>query len=207
MDQLEIMRRQLEAMKQQLDTQQIINKDLLRKIMRRKASWLNRLVAFEILFLPLGYLMFAGICAFYDISQLYAVSFLIFCGIDVAFDWRLVRIPPAMFGSASIIELKKFILKQKKGRFIQTCIMLPLAIVWLIAFFAAMERSSDMTVSGDITDAAMTGGVFGAAIGAVVGVVVVIIIYRRMSRTNDDLLRDISDLENDSAPSPDQSMK
>ena len=67
MEELEIMRMQLDALKQQLDTQEIINRDLLRKIMRRKASWLNRLVNFETIALPRTYQLFVGRTAEYVI--------------------------------------------------------------------------------------------------------------------------------------------
>ena len=47
MEELEIMGRQLEAMKQSLDTQQIINKKLLCKLIRKRSSWLNSFVISE----------------------------------------------------------------------------------------------------------------------------------------------------------------
>ncbi|MDE6715314.1 MAG: hypothetical protein K2J74_02405 [Muribaculaceae bacterium] len=197
MDQLEIMREQLAAMKQQLDTQQIINQDLLRKIMRGKASWLNRFVNIEIISIPFVYLLFVLISAGYGISQWYAASFLILASIDSAFDWRFVRISPRMFSTVSILELKKFLLKQKRGRFIQTSISAPLAAIWVVAFFAAIASTTNISVSSDFVDAAKTGGLIGGLIGAIVGLIAVIALYRKMQSTNDDLLRDIRDMENE----------
>lgn len=201
MEELEMMRIQLDALKQQLDTQQIINKDLLRKIMRRKASWLNRFVNFEIVALPLTYLLFVGISVFYGISQWYAFLFLVFGAIDTAFDWRAVRIPPSMFGTASILDLKRLLLRQKKMRFVQTCIGAPLAIIWIAAFFYEMLTHSFQTIPHEIMHNASSyisvGGLTGAFIGIITGVITIIIIYHKMQHTNDDLLRDIHDLEND----------
>lgn len=197
MDQLEIMREQLAAMKQQLDTQQIINHELLRKIMRGKASWLNRFVNIEIISIPFVFLLFVIISVGYGISQWYALSFLILASIDSAFDWRFVRIPPRMFSCVSILELKKFLLKQKRGRFIQTCISAPLVVIWVVAFFAAIATETKLSVSSDFMESVKTGGLIGGLIGAIVGLIVVIILYRKMQRTNDDLLRDIRDIENE----------
>lgn len=197
MEELEIMRQQLTSMKQQLDTQKIIHKDLLRKIMRGKASWLNKFVYIELLTLPLIYLLLLIICGGYGISHWYATSFIILGILDVAFDWRTVRIPSKLFGTSTILGLKKFLLRQMKERFIQTCIGLPLAIIWLIAFFMAIVASMDINASDDIMRAARTGGVAGGIAGGIIGAIVVIILYKRIQRTNTNLLNDIRELEND----------
>ena len=196
MEEIEIMRQQLAAMKRQLDTQQIVNRELLRKVMRGKASWLNKFVNIEIITLPVVYLLFVIISAAYGISQWYAFAFLILSALDTVFDWRTVRIPTDMFGSASILELKKFLLRQKRERYIQICVGIPLCIMWIIAFFTAMVRKVDMT-SDDLEQAVRAGGLFGGIIGGMVGVVVVIVLYRKIQRTNDTLLRDIHDIESE----------
>lgn len=199
MDEIEIMRQQLTAMKRQLDTQQIVNKELLRKVMRSKASWLNRFVSIEIITLPVVYLLFVIISAAYGVSQWYAFSFLIMSALDTAFDWRTVRISSDMFGSASILELKKFLLRQKRERLIQACVGAPLCIIWVVAFFLAMVANIDVMSSGDLEQVVKTGGLIGGIAGGVVGGVVMIVLYRKMQRTNDTLLGDIRDLEEDMA--------
>ena len=197
MEELEIMRMQLDALKQQLDTQQIINRDLLRKIMRRKASWLNRLVNFETIALPLTYLLFVGMSAAYGISQWYAFVFLVFGAVDTAIDWRAIRIPPSLFGTASILDLKKLLLKQKKIRFIQTCIGAPIGIVWMICYFTQILTHSFMTLPSEICSEARLSGTIISIAATAVGVIIIVILYHMMQRTNDDLLRDIHDLEKD----------
>lgn len=197
MEELEMMRIQLDALKQQLDTQQIINKDLLRKIMRRKASWLNKFVNLETISLPFIYLLLVSICAVYGISQWYAFIYLIFGAIDTAFDWRAVRIPPSMFGTASILDLKRLLLKQKKIRFVQTCIGVPIGIIWMICFFAQVLTNSIMTLPAEISSEVKLSGTIITLGATAVGVIIIIILYRMMQHTNDDLLRDIHDLEND----------
>ena len=68
MEELEIMGRQLEAMKQSLDTQQIINKKLLCKLIRKLSSWLNSFVISEIIALPLVPRIFVSYCSLKGIS-------------------------------------------------------------------------------------------------------------------------------------------
>lgn len=198
MEEIEIMRQQLVTLKKQLDTQQIVNKELLRKVMRSKASWLNRYVNFEIITFPLVYLFFVIISAVYGISQWYAFIFFIIGGLDTALDWRTVRIPSDLFGSASILELKKFLLRQKRERHIQMFVTAPLCVLWIIAFLTAMMKNIDVP-SSELEQVVRTGGVAGGIIGGIIGVVVMLILYRKMQRTNDTLLRDIRELEKEAA--------
>ena len=198
MEELEIMRQQLCAMKRQLDTQQIVNKELLCKVMRGKASWLNKFVKIEIVMLPFLILIILAVSSFYGVSGRYALIYAVLCVLDVALDWRVVRIPPKMFGTASILDLEKFLLRQKKERFVQTCVMLPIAIVWLVAFCYAIFVNPNNPFIHDNPEYAKICGVVSGIIGGIVGIIAVVVIYRKMQRTNDTLLRDIHDLENES---------
>ncbi len=198
MDELELMRQQLKEMKRRLDTQQIVNNELLRKLMCRRASWLNKFVILEILFLPLTYLVFAAISAGNGVSQWYALVYLILGAIDTLVDFRTVRIPSQLFSNASIIQLRKFLIRQKKERFIQTIISTPLVIIWLIAFGIAISAKINISEPcHDVCDAAKIGGIIGGIVGTIIGTAVVIILYKKMQRTQDSLLSDISDLEAD----------
>lgn len=193
MNQLEEMRSQMAAMKSKLDTQQIVNKELMRKIMSNKASWLNLLVKAELFALPLIFIILAGICILFDISQWYSISFLILGGIDTGLDLKTVRIPGSLFGSTSIIELKRFLVRQKKERFIQTTIMSVISIIWLIMFILSITKSS--FVSSNKINLIETYGLIGGSIG--ISLIVIVILYQKMQRTNDHILADIEELEKD----------
>lgn len=196
MDELEIMRGQLAAMKQKLESQQIINAELMRSVMRGKALWLNKLVNIEIILVPFLYLFFVGICALLDVSQWFSFSYLVLSVVDVYFDRRTIRIPARMFSESSILDLKRCLLRQKRERFIQVCVATPAVVVWLVLF--AMNILEKTAVADEIRNMgkAGIGGVVGAVIGAVIGIIVIVILYRKMQGTNDDLLRDIRNLEN-----------
>ncbi len=196
MEELDIMRRQLAEMKQMLDTQQIINNELMNKVMRSKASWLNRFVKAELILIPLVYLLFVAICHYYGISQWYAFTVLVFGGIDTLIDIRTVRIPAGLFSTSSILDLKKFLLRQKRERFIQTCISGTTCVIWLILFCYAMftSNSTEFT-NNDIWQGARIGGIVGSIIGAVIGIIAFVIIYRKMQSTNDAIIKDINELQ------------
>lgn len=178
----------MDAMKRNLDKELIVNDRLLRSVMRHEASWLNKFVTWEFIMLPILYLMFVGICAFFHVSQWYAFTLLILSLIDVVVDMRTFRISPKVFSTCTMLEVRRLLLKQKRERFIHVCIALPLAIVWLILMLNAIATASDPLA----TDHALNfAGVIGGIIGGLIGGLVVIVIYRKAQRTNDTLLSDI----------------
>ena len=185
MEQLDILKQEMAQLKRNLDKEQIVNDRLLRTVMRQKASWLNRFVIVEFIMLPVLYLMFAGICAFFHVSQWYAVTLLIFSFIDVAVDMRTFRISPKVFSTCTMLEVRHMLVKQKKERFIHMCIALPIAIVWLILMLNAIANASDPSATDHTLNFA---GVIGGIIGGVVGGIVVFVIYRKAQRTNDTLI-------------------
>lgn len=194
MDEFEIMRQQLASMKQQLDTQKIVNKELMCKVMKAKTSWLNRLVKAEFFIIPVAFLILLAICHYYGISQWYSISFLVVGGIDAILDIRTVRIPSEIFSSYSIIDLKKFMSRQKKGRFTQTCIGTAFCVVWLMLFFYSLSTSA---ASPQCDDPAMDAGIFGGIIGVIVSGIAIVIIYRKIQRTNDEIMNEIDKFENE----------
>lgn len=198
MDELEIMRQQLLVMKQRLDTQQIINSELMRRVMRSKASWLNKFVITEIILLPFLFLFILGFCDGAEISTWYAYAYLVLAGIDVVLDYKTVRIAPKKFGESSILELKKYLLKQKHQRFVQTLVATPLAIAWMVLFILDLYGSPlfGSTNGGDEKSMLFPALITGF-IGITLGVIIIIVLYKKIQSTNDELLRDIQNLETD----------
>lgn len=172
-------------LKRNLDKEQIVNDQLLRTVMRQRASWLNKFVIGEFIMLPILYLMFVGICAFFHVSQWYALTLLILSLIDVAVDMRTFRISPKVFSTCTMLEVRSLLKKQKKERFIHLCIALPLAIVWLVLSLSAIANASDPLATDHTLNFA---GVIGGVIGGLIGGSIVIVIYRKAQRTNDTLI-------------------
>lgn len=195
MEELDIMRRQLAEMKESLDTQKIVNDTLMRKIMKGNASWLNKYVVFQFVALPLTYLFFVGMSAWAGISQWYALIYLVFATIDSLLDWKTVRIPPSFFGTSSLVELRRKLIRQKRERFIQICVMLPLSVIWVAAFFTELYIKVGAGHMGEFEQIAAYGGIAGGIIGGILGFIAVILLYRKMQVTNDTLLKDLDNLE------------
>lgn len=165
----------------------------MRKVMRGNASWMNVLVKSEFVILPLIFLLLVGLCYVYGISQWYSFTFLIFGSIDAVLDLRTIRIPNSLFSSTPVIEIKRYLVRQKKERFIQTCIMGVLSIVWLSLFINAVCCTNLFFFSDKSTDMVDVVGLIFAGIG--VSLIVIIILYKKMQRTNDRILADIDELE------------
>ncbi|MDE5870041.1 MAG: hypothetical protein K2H18_07395 [Muribaculaceae bacterium] len=195
MDNLEIMRQQLSSLKEQLDTQKIINKELMSKVMRNKASWLNVFVNIEIVTLPIIYFIVAGASSALGISQWYGEILLFFATVDVILDWYLIRISPKKFSKLSIIELKRFLYKQKKYRLIQTIVMAPISVIWVIAFFRAFFSKLYIFPMAEIPTSIKAGFWICLAAAIVASIIVVIVLFKKMQRTNDALISDITELE------------
>lgn len=190
MDELNILKEEMATLKRSLDKEKIVNDKLMRTVMKQKSSWLNTFVKVEFILLPILYLMFAGICAFFHVSQWYAVILLVLSLMDVLVDMRTFRISPKVFSTHSMLEVRRLLVKQKKERFIHLCISFPLAIVWLILMLNAIANASDPHA----TDHAINfAGVIGGLMGGVAGGIVVLVIYRKAQKTNDFIIDEIPD--------------
>lgn len=190
MDELNILKEEMKALKQSLDKEQIINEKLMRTVMRQRVSWMDIFVKAEFVILPITYIIFVIACAFFEISQWYAFTFLIIGLIDAAVDLRTFRISPKIFSRCSMMEVRKLLIKQKKERFIHLCIAFPLAIVWLVLFANAIFNSQLMSIGNDPMSYA---GIIGGVIGGVIGGIVVMVIYRKAQKTNDTIIDDLNE--------------
>lgn len=186
MDQLDILKEEMAALKRNLDKEQIINDKLMRKVMKQQASWLNTFVKAEFISIPFIWLIFAAFSAYANISIWYANAFVIIGVLDALFDLRTMRIPPKIFSTYTMLEMRQFLIRQKKERLIHVCVATPLAVIWVLLFGnAAFHRSSD--------DPAVYGGIIGGIVGLCIAIPIIIILYRKAQKTNDTLLDDISE--------------
>lgn len=192
MDELEKLRVEMDALKRNLDKQQIVNKDLMRTVMKQRASWLNNLVIGEIVLLPVLFIMFMAMCVGLHVSVWFAVALLVIGGIDTAFDWRTLRISPRLISTSSIMQLRRTLVKQKKQRFWQTVIGTVLAIIWLILFASAALHADGLAEEDHLIN---FGGAIGGVFGGIFGGIAVVWIYKKAQKTNDDILSDLGEIE------------
>lgn len=190
MDELNILKEEMARLKQSLDKEQIVNDKLMRTVMRQRVSWMNVFVKSEFIILPITFIIFVIACAFFGISQWYAIAYLIIGLLDAVVDLRTFRISPKIFSTWSMMEVRKLLIKQKKERFIHLCIAFPIAILWLVLFAKAIFDNQAKAFG---TDPDGYVGICGGIIGAIIGGISVIIIYRKAQKTNDTIIDDLNE--------------
>jgi len=191
LQELEALKAEMATLKQNLNKEQIINKDLLRTVMRQKSSWINKFVKFETIILIPTYLMIALICYFSHVSQWYAFVFLVLAGIDNLVDYRTYCIPAKLFSTSTMVEIRNRLIRQKKERFIHLCISLPACLIWLGALGYEMCQSfgKDDVSRFFVNEGSLIGGI----VGGIIGLTVVLVLHFKAQRTNDLLLGEIHD--------------
>ena len=108
-----------------------------------------------------------------------------------------LRISARLFSNSSIIDLKKFLVKQKKQRFYQTSISLPLSLVWVILFAYQISNHIAIQRTNQVDANALVGMNIGTVVGVILAIFVVVALYQKMQRTNDRILSDINQLESE----------
>ncbi len=182
------------SLKESLKKSEIVTKNLMLTVMRQKSSWLNNLVWGEVIAAPFLMLLIAGECIYAGISVWFFIVGAVALIIDVILDFKTARISPKDFYTMDMLSLRRKLVKQKRQRGIQFVIELPLAMIWGSWFAFAFFMSS-------FGKKIATGGEEFWIIIGIVGVINLIIIgvciglYGKMQRTNDDLIRQIDEME------------
>lgn len=195
MDELMEMRRQLAAVKEALDREQIANRQLLKRVMSSKASMLNRVVLWELIALPFIVVILLANCAFYDATTWVAWVFMIMAGIDIALDFKTLRVPVRDVNEMPTLELRRKLLRQRKQRNVQTIVMLILVVPWV--FWAYVEWFKPMDYIGAIKSG--DPGVWSiiAMLGLLlaVGILFALWLLRKINRVSDSMVAELNEPE------------
>ncbi len=186
-NELEQMRAQLEIMKQKLSRQKIVNDNLISKAMSNRMSWIKRFVWIEILvFIPFIAVIYAVFVAAFHISLwLYAVI-LAACMVDVYSDYRINKMNQSDWLAENLVETGRKLVRMKRQRRISFFISVVATVVIFGYFCYEMLAFAGPDIKYADGIGCMTGGVCGLAVAY--------IIYRRMQRTNDDLINQIEEM-------------
>lgn len=192
MNELEIMKEQLELMKEKLNSQAIINNRLLRSSIRERLSWTKRYTYVEIfLLLPFIYFMYAGLTYQIGLSWwLYAYT-VFMCTADVGLDFWInnIYISRRDYQNKNLLMLGKKIARQKQLRWNSLLFGMILLFPWLC--WLGYELHNHIPANE------WTGIFIGLIVGTVIGLVIGLVILLRMQRTNENLLDEINDIEDE----------
>ena len=198
-NELEIMRTQLNALKSQLAQQEIVTENLIIDAMKKKMTWIKKYVFFQICLIPVLAIIWAAIIPMCGISWWNYAFLLIMCCIDVFADYRITvtALSNDDYLRGNLVTTVKKLLKMKRYRALQMAICIPLIIVWLL--WAGIEAYNALPeATSEFQEAFISGGLIGGVIGGICGLIFAFSIYRKMQRTNDDVISQIQEYTSDS---------
>ena len=194
MNELEQMREQMEAFKSRLDKQQIVNEQLVRNSMGSKMSWIKNFVWAEIIMVPILLIIMAGFHASEGLSW-WLFAFLA-AGLiaDATGDFIINRIPKSQLLSGDLVATSQRLAQMKKQRttwFIAGMIFVTIWLVWFIIEVVLKLDNGCKLPDHNTVVAIMVAGI---AVGALIGGVVAWLIFRKMQKTNNQLIEQINQI-------------
>lgn len=197
MTELEQMREQMTTFKNKLDKQQIINERLVRNTMGSKMSWIKNFVWMEIFIVPVLLIIMAAFHASAGLSWWLFAFLAIGLIADVTGDFIINRIPKGQLLSGDLVATSQRLIKMKKQRtswFIAGIIFMSIWLVWFI-IEVVMKLDYGCTLPHHGTVVAIM--VAGIAIGGLIGGFIAWLIFRKMQKTNNQLIEQINQVTNE----------
>ena len=193
-NELQLMREQLEILKTKLKGQEIVNEKLLRKSMGRQVSWIKKYLIMEVILIPILLIIFAGFHATTGISWWLYGFLAVMLIADVAADFYVNRMKSSELLSGDLISVSKHYTKMKSLRARTFAISVIAVIIWVVWLIWEIYRTA--CASGDeLERAAAYGGVIGCIVGCVIGLAVAFLIFWKMQKTNDKVIRQIEEMQ------------
>lgn len=191
-NELEIMRSQMASFKKQLEQQEIINRRIMSESMKKKFSWIKMMIIGEIILIPIFlYLAFAA-KYYFDLSWWSVATFviLLLCDVWCDYDINMRAIKDSDYSHDNLIDTIEKLVKMKQRRAKQTAIMLTATIV--MSIWLLIEIGFHLIALN--ADTGMWLVLYGGGTGAFIGVVAAWWIYRKMQKTNDEMIKQIEEI-------------
>lgn len=191
-NELEIMRSQMASFKKQLEQQEIINSRIMAESMKKKFSWIKKMIIGEIILIPIFlYLAFAAKYNF-NLSWWSISTFIILllCDVWCDYDINMRAIKNSDYSRDNLVNTMEKLLRMKQRRTKQTAIMLTATIV--MSIWLLIEIGFHLIAIN--ADTGMWLVFYGGGTGAFIGVVAAWWIYRKMQKTNDEMIKQIEEI-------------
>lgn len=190
MDHMEELKQQFAILTDKLESQEINNERLLRTVMKTKMKSINKYY-YWVLFLGLLVIVFC-FQSFYNegrISLLFYVSTLLLAVLDTMGGIIINKIGNNQWQEADLLTARQTLVQMMQRRKKVELVSIPFAIIWLSVFSLEVFRSSTDEMMIYVVITGLMGGLIGMGIG--------LLAYRKMQRTNDELIREIDQLKKD----------
>jgi uncharacterized membrane protein YeaQ/YmgE (transglycosylase-associated protein family) len=113
--------------------------------------------------------------------------------VDVAADFYINRVDKNQLLTGNLVEASRKLVVMKKQRAWAFAFGLLGVIIWIIWFLFELRRVAG-SFAEDFWNGFAQGGFIGGIIGGVIGLTIAIVIFRKMQRTNDEVLASIDQL-------------
>lgn len=193
-NELELLRQQMNMLKEKLDAQEIVNDKLFTKSMRKEMSWIKKYVYIQFALIPFVALIWIGVKFILGLSWWNYACLMLLCVFFVYIDYviNVKALSNADYHKNNLIETARKLVKMKRQRSIQMIVEILLLIVWLIWTF--FEVNAAQSTATGIRQSLLQGGIIGGYIGGIIGIIVAFVIFYKMQRTNDRLIEQIDDM-------------
>lgn len=191
-NELEIMRSQMASFKKQLEQQEIINSRIMSESMKKKFSWIKKMIIGEIILIPIFlYLAFAA-KYYLDLSWWSTSTFIILllCDVWCDYDINMRAIKNSDYSRDNLVNTMEKLLRMKQRRTKQAAIML-ITLIGLIIWLS-IEISLHLISINAATR--MWGVFYGGVVGGIIGIAVSWWIYCKMQKTNDEMIKQIEEI-------------
>mgnify|MGYP000481472826 FL=1 len=188
MDHMEELKQQLAILTDKLESQEINNERLFHTVMKTKMKSINKYYYWLFfLGLPIIILCFQTFYCKGQVSLLFYVSTVLLAVLDTICGMVINKMGNNQWQEADLLTARQTLVQMKQRRKKGEIISIPLVIIWLSFFVLEVFRSSANAFM--LSTFAVIGGLLGLGIG--------LLAYRKMQRTNDELIREIDQLKKD----------
>ncbi|MBR6249410.1 MAG: hypothetical protein IKQ89_10520 [Muribaculaceae bacterium] len=192
---LDSLREQMGILRNKLDKQEIINEQLMRKSMNQSMSWIQKYVIFEIILVPLLLIYLAIMHVSFGLSWWLYAFVAVMLIVSVSADYYINHLNGAELLQGDLVDTSRKLLRMKSLRAKAFIIGIVAVLVWVAWLMWELYNSYLAQADNhDFASGAALGGCVGAGIGCVIGLIVAFLIFRKMQRTNDDVLAQINEI-------------
>lgn len=187
-DHMEELKLQFAILTDKLESQEINNERLLRTVMKTKMKSINKYYYWLFfLGLPIIILCFQTFYCKGQVSLLFYVSTVLLAVLDTICGMVINKMGNNQWQEADLLTARQTLVQMKQRRKKVEIISIPLVMIWLSFFaFELFRNSTNGLMLSTLT---VIGGLIGLGIG--------LLAYRKMQRTNDELIQEIDQLKKD----------
>lgn len=186
-DKMDELREQFQLLTDKISSQEVDNEQMLKSAIKRKFSWIDKVVYMEIVMLIPSILGFSYFYFADFVSLPMYICIIIFVMADVILDYKVNRVKGNDWMNEDLLSTRQRLIKMNSVRRKKFLVEVPLGVL-LMAYFAYQ------VVLKSVVGETMVGSIMIWCIYIIsmsLAVYYSIRLYKKMQRTNEELIREI----------------